>query len=417
MSLSSVNTNQRFTLIILAAAAILMVTMGMRMALGLFVQPIHQQTALSITSISFAMAVTQLMWGVSQPITGALADRYSAWPVLLWGTLLLAAGFALAPLFPSTLGLTFTMGIMIAFGAGAGSFSILISQVSNKLPAKMRGFASGIVNAGGSFGQFLFAPLVQGLIIIPAFGWQGAMYALAIISLICLPIARWLSRGDNVSNNASNNSALNNAQSAVSKPEQSLKQAVLASFKDRSYILLHLGFFTCGFHIAFLVTHLPTEVALSKLSADVASWSLAIIGLSNVVGSLVVGWLVGHYRSKYILFWMYASRALLIGIYLMMPSSPMTFYLFAVGLGLTWLATVPPTAATVGKLFGVRYLATLFGLTLLSHQVGGFFGAYLGGLAITAYGDYSWMWYADMILAALAAVLNLPIREEKMARA
>ncbi|TNH07146.1 MFS transporter [Testudinibacter sp. TR-2022] len=408
MNFSPTSHSPRFTLIILAAASILMITMGMRMALGLFVQPIHQETALSITSISFAMAVTQLMWGVAQPVTGALADRYSAWPVLLWGTLLLAAGFALTPLFPSTLGLTFTMGIMLAFGAGAGSFSILISQVSNKLPQKIRGLASGIVNAGGSFGQFLFAPLVQGLIIIPAFGWQGAMYTLAIISLICLPIARWLSRDD---------TTIKNTPSAVSTPEQSLKQAVLASFKDRSYILLHLGFFTCGFHIAFLVTHLPTEVSLSKLSADVASWSLAIIGLSNVVGSLVVGWLVGHYRSKYILFWMYASRAALIGIYLIAPSSPMTFYLFAIGLGLTWLATVPPTAATVGKLFGVRYLATLFGLTLLSHQVGGFFGAYLGGLAITIYGDYSWMWYADMILAALAAVLNLPIREEKMVRA
>ncbi|MGR3806561.1 MFS transporter [Pasteurella testudinis] len=396
-----------FALIILAAAAILMITMGMRMALGLFVQPIHQDTALSITAISFAMAITQLMWGVAQPITGALADRYSAWPVMLWGTLLLAAGFALIPLFPSAFGLTLNMGVLVAFGAGAGSFSILISQVSNKLPQKMRGLASGIVNAGGSFGQFLFAPLVQGLIMLPMLGWRGAMYALAIISLLVLPIARWLSRGDQPPKTI---------PSAVGQTQQSLKQAVLASFKDRSYILLHLGFFTCGFHIAFLVTHLPTEVSLSKLSADVASWSLAIIGISNVVGSLVVGWLVGHYRSKYILFWMYASRAVLIGIYLLMPSSPMTFYLFAVGLGLTWLATVPPTAATVGKLFGVRYLATLFGLTLLSHQVGGFFGAYLGGLAITAYGDYSWMWYADMILAALAAVLNLPIREEKIVR-
>ncbi|SMB84594.1 Predicted arabinose efflux permease, MFS family [Pasteurella testudinis DSM 23072] len=398
---------RRFALIILAAAAILMITMGMRMALGLFVQPIHQDTALSITAISFAMAITQLMWGVAQPITGALADRYSAWPVMLWGTLLLAAGFALIPLFPSAFGLTLNMGVLVAFGAGAGSFSILISQVSNKLPQKMRGLASGIVNAGGSFGQFLFAPLVQGLIMLPMLGWRGAMYALAIISLLVLPIARWLSRGDQPPKTV---------PSTVGQTQQSLKQAVLASFKDRSYILLHLGFFTCGFHIAFLVTHLPTEVSLSKLSADVASWSLAIIGISNVVGSLVVGWLVGHYRSKYILFWMYASRAVLIGIYLLMPSSPMTFYLFAVGLGLTWLATVPPTAATVGKLFGVRYLATLFGLTLLSHQVGGFFGAYLGGLAITQLGDYSWMWYADMILAALAAVLNLPIREEKIVR-
>ena len=156
------------------------------------------------------------------------------------------------------------------------------------------------------------------------------------------------------------------------------------------------------------------EVTLAGLKSNVASWSLALIGLSNVIGSLFVGWCVGHYRSKYILFWMYLSRTLLIGVYLMMPQSPLTFYIFAVGLGLTWLATVPPTAAAVGKLFGVRYLATLFGLVLLTHQVGGFLGAYLGGLAIERFGNYEWMWYADMFLAFLAAVLNLPIREEKI---
>ena len=396
-------------LIVLAAAAVLMITMGMRMSLGLFVQPLVRDTTLSMTAISFAMAMTQLIWGVSQPVTGALADRYGAWPVLWTGTLLLALGCALVPLMPTTWGLTLTMGVMIAFGAGAGSFSILISQVANKLPARMHGTASGVVNAGGSFGQFVFAPLVQGLIFLPMVGWKGALYALAAISLLVLPIARWLTRGDAKPQSA--------AAQTTAVPEQTLRQAVKQSFGDRSYILLHLGFFTCGFHIAFLVTHLPTEVAICGLPPSVASWSLALIGISNVIGSLVVGWSVGRWRSKYILFWMYASRVLLIAVYLLSPRTDVTFYLFAIGLGLTWLATVPPTAAIVGKLFGVRYLATLFGLTLLSHQIGGFFGAYLGGWAITAFGDYGWMWYADMALAAAAAVLNLPIREEKVGRA
>lgn len=395
-------------LLVLAAASVLMITMGIRMSLGLFVQPMVRDTALSITGISFAMAVTQLMWGVSQPLTGALADRFGAWPVIFWGTLLLAAGCALVPWLPTTWGLTLTVGVMIAFGAGAGSFSILMSQVANKVPPQMRGTASGIVNAGGSFGQFLFAPIVQGLIFLPAAGWRGAMYALAAVSLLVIPVSRWLTRGDA-------EAAVQTASAANSG--QTLKQALAQSFKDRSYILLHLGFFTCGFHIAFLVTHLPSEVALCGLPPAVASWSLAIIGLANVVGSLMVGWAVGRWRSKYLLFWMYASRALLIAAYLAMPRTDVTFYLFAAGLGLTWLATVPPTAAIVGKLFGVRYLATLFGLTLLSHQIGGFFGAYLGGWAITAFGDYGWMWYADMALAAAAALLNLPIRESKVQRA
>jgi predicted MFS family arabinose efflux permease len=183
---------------------------------------------------------------------------------------------------------------------------------------------------------------------------------------------------------------------------------------DRSYLLLNAGFFTCGFHIAFLVTHLPQEVDLCGLPPTVASWSLAIIGLANIVGSLLAGASVSRYRSKSTLAAMYGSRAALIAVYLLAPKTELTFYVFAAGLGLTWLATVPPTAAIVGKLFGIRYLATLFGLTLLSHQIGGFLGAYLGGLAFAQSGDYQWMWYADMALAALAAAVNLPIREAPM---
>jgi MFS family permease len=193
-----------------------------------------------------------------------------------------------------------------------------------------------------------------------------------------------------------------------------LAQAVKDALKDPSYIFLHMGFFTCGFHIAFLITHLPTEVGLCGLPASVASWSLAIIGLTNIVGSIMAGSFVGKYRSKVVLSLMYASRSVLIAVYVLAPKTDLTFYLFAAGLGLTWLATVPPTATLVGKLFGVRYLGTLFGLTLLSHQIGGFLGAYLGGLAIIEFGDYQWMWYADIVLSLFAALINLPIKELKM---
>ena len=206
------------------------------------------------------------------------------------------------------------------------------------------------------------------------------------------------------------------AAHAASAPDGGLRRAVREALHDRSYLLLHAGFFTCGFHIAFLVTHLPGEVDLCGLSASVASWSLALIGLANIAGSLIAGQWVNRYRSKYILFWMYLSRTVLILIYLAAPKTAMTFYIFAIGLGLTWLATVPPTAGVVGKLFGVRYLATLFGLTLLTHQIGAFFGAYLGGIAVDQTGSYLWMWYADALLALAAALVNLPIREPKIER-
>jgi predicted MFS family arabinose efflux permease len=273
---------------------------------------------------------------------------------------------------------------------------VLIGAAAQRMPGEHRGNAAGIINAGGSFGQFVFAPLSQKL--IQAFGWMGAMWGLALITLAALPLARFAAPKD--------------ARPHHAAPDGSaLWPTVRGAMADRSYLLLHAGFFTCGFHIAFLVTHLPGEVNLCGLPPSVASWSLAIIGLANIAGSLYVGAQIARYRSKMILAVMYFSRAVLIGAYLLAPKTDWTFYVFAAGLGFTWLATVPPTAAIVGKLFGVRYLGTLFGLTLLSHQIGGFLGAYLGGLAFDAFGDFQWMWYADMALAAAAAFINLPIKE------
>ena len=383
----------------LSAAGILLVTMGARQSLGLFLAPLAASTGLGIASISLAMAVGQFMWGAVQPIAGALADRYGPRRVLQGGLVLLALGSALTPLMGSTWGLTLSLGLLSAIGSGAGSFSVLIGAATTRLPIEARGAASGIINAGGSLGQFTFAPILQKLIQVT--GWMGAMWSLAAVTLLALPLVRVVSQ------------PLNPAQhvhQAVSAGP-GLRRSVIDALADRSYLLLHAGFFTCGFHIAFLVTHLPGEVGLCGLPPVVASWSLAIIGLANLFGSLYAGACVARYRSKYILFWMYGSRAVMIALYLAAPRNDLTFYLFAAGLGFTWLATVPPTAAIVSKLFGVRYLGTLFGLTLLSHQMGGFLGAWLGGLSITRFGDYSWMWYADMVLAALAALVNLPIRE------
>lgn len=378
-----------------------MVTMGIRQSFGLFVGPVNTTTGMGIVSISFALAIAQFVWGAIQPIAGAVADRYGSRTILTAGLVLLATGCAATPFMHDGLGLVVTLGILTAVGSGASSFSILIGATSQRLPLEARGSASGVINAGGSFGQFVFAPIVQKL--IQTIGWMGAIWALAVAALAALPLIGKLTHAEP-------------AKHAHPDGDMTLAQALREALKDPSYLLLNAGFFTCGFHIAFLVTHLPGEVGLCGLPPSVASWTLAIIGLANIFGSLYAGACVSRYRSKYVLAAMYASRALLIIWYLMMPRTEWTFYVFAAGLGFTWLATVPPTAAIVGKLFGTRYLATLFGLTLLSHQIGGFFGAWLGGLTISQFGDFSWMWYADMILATLAALVNLPIKEAPVAR-
>jgi predicted MFS family arabinose efflux permease len=233
---------------------------------------------------------------------------------------------------------------------------------------------------------------------------MGAMDTLAVIWLAALPLAGKVAGGGKIS------------KPVVELSPVSLRQTVKDALHDRDYLLLNLGFFTCGFHIAFLTTHLPTEIGLCGLPPTVASTSLALIGGANIFGSIWVGHLVGRYRSKMILALMYASRAVLIGWYLMMPHTTAVFYVFAIGLGLTWLATVPPTACIVGKLFNVRFLGTLFGLTLFTHQIGGFLGAWLGGLALDAFNSYDPMWWADIALALLAAAINLPIREARVRR-
>ena len=382
--------------ITLAAAGILMITAGIRMTNGLFLSPINSSTGLGIVSLSLAMAIGQFVWGAVQPLAGALADRHGARPVLLGGVSLMVVATASIPFMTSAFGISVMLGVLSAAGAGAASFSVLMGAVAQRMPAESRGEASGVINAGSSLGQFVFAPVAQKL--IQLMGWMGAMWTLAALTLLALPLVHKVT-------------ANTKAAQANTEPDLGLRQTLRDAFKNPSYGLIHAGFFTCGFHIAFLVTHLPGEVDLCGLPPEVASWSLAIIGLANIAGSLLVGSAVSQYRSKMILALMYASRAALLLWYLWMPKTDLTFYLFAAGLGLTWLATVPPTAALVGKLFGIRYMGTLFGMTLLSHQIGGFLGAWLGGLAITHQGDYAWMWYADIALAVAAALLNLPIKE------
>ena len=384
-----------FWSIALASAALMAITTGVRLSLGLFLRPLAA-SGFSIASVSLVLAVGQFCWGAVQPLFGLLASRIGAWPVIVLGALLLTLGLALAPLCHSAAGLLLTLGVLSACGAGAGSFAILIGAAAQRLPAARRGLAAGVINAGGSCGQMVFAPLSQAL--ISTWGWAVALWTLAAAGLATLLLGRMaVGRA--------------RAASAGTREPSSAGHALHAALQNRSYLCLHAGFFTCGLHIAFLVTHLPSEIALCGLPVASAGAAIGLIGLCNIGGSLAVGGLGGRFRLKTLLTALYLVRALAILLYLGAPKTLATLYAFSAVLGLTWLATVPPTAGLVAKLFGVRHLATLFGLTLLSHQTGAFFGAWLGGLVLSRTGSYQWMWYLDAGLALLAAALNLPIRE------
>jgi predicted MFS family arabinose efflux permease len=402
---TSAAAHRKTWLFMVIAASILMITMGARQSMGLFVSPLNSATGLGIASISLAMAIGQFVWGASQPVFGAIADRWGPGRVIVGGAVLLALGSVLTTFVHDQWMLVLTVGVLSAAGAGAGSFSILIGATAKHLPPERRAFASGFINAGGSFGQFVFAPLNR--VMIDTFSWMHAMWMMAAAALLTAPLAYWL-RGEKKPAAA--------AGAPAPAADIGLRAQLRIAVRDRSYWCLHAGFFTCGFHIAFLVTHLPGEVDLCGLSASVASTSLAIIGLANIAGSLTAGYLGNRYRMKWLLFWMYFTRAVAVLVYMAAPKDAWTFYIFAAVLGATWLATVPPTAGITAKLFGTRYLATLFGFTLLSHQVGGFFGAWLGGIAVTQTGSYVWMWWADAALALAAALVNLPIREAPVRR-
>jgi MFS family permease len=394
--------------LVITACTILLITMGARQTIGLFIAPLDATTGLGIVSISLAVAIGQFVWGLGQPVFGAFADRFGPGRVIAFGGVMLAAGMAMTPFVRSEWALIAVLGIVSAFGAGAGSLSILIGSVMQRLPGERRSSAAGIINAGGSLGQFVFAPIVQAVIL--GFGWVAAMLGVAAATLLTLPLAFAMRRRNTPATRAA-------AAAMPAEPGMTLRQQLKIAAAEPSYWLLHLGFFTCGFHVAFLVTHLPGEVRLCGLSPQIGANSLAIIGLANVAGSLGVGWLGTRYRLKHLLFWVYMIRALSILVFMAAPKTATTFYVFALALGVSWLATLPPTAGIVGKLFGTRYIATLIGLTLFTHQLGAFYGAWFGGLAVAHFGNYDWMWYADAALATFAALINLPIREAPVIRA
>ena len=389
-------------IVLLASAGVFALTMGTRQTMGLFLGSLNTATGLGLGQISLAFAFGQLWWGLTQPFAGAMADKVGAGRVLLAGVLLVALGTFITPLMTSTAGLIFAIGVLAAGGAGMAGPAVLMSATSRLIAADKRGIATGIVNAGGSFGQFVMAPIAGALML--GFGWAGAMQILGLIVPLAVPAA-FVLKGNALQ-----------AAPAGAKPVGT-RAAIGEALRNRNFLLLGAGFFVCGFHVAFLATHLPGVIALCGLPVQFGAWSLALLGLFNIVGSVAMGWAIGRWRMKSLLALVYAVRALAVLLFLLAPKTGTTVLVFAAVMGLTFLSTVPPTAGLVAKFFGLGNMATLFGIVMLSHQVGGFLGAWLGGRVFEATGSYDWVWYIDIVLAVGAALVNLPIREARVVRA
>lgn len=393
-------------LVLLAAAGAFALTMGTRQTMGLFLSALNTSTGLGVGNISLAFALGQLWWGLTQPFAGAVADRVGTGRVIFAGVLLVALGTFITPWMTSTAGLVLAVGVLAAGGAGMAGPSVLMAASARLVPPSRRGLATGVVNAGGSFGQFAMAPIAIGL--MASVGWASAMQWLGVLVLLALPAVSVL-KGN------SNALAAQTAAATGVKP-LSARQALKQALATPSYRYLALGFMVCGFHVAFLATHLPGVIAACGLPPEVGGWALAVIGLFNIVGSLVMGWAVSRWRMKSLLSLLYATRGVAVLVFLLAPKTPAVVLLFAAVMGVTFLSTVPPTAGLVAKMFGTANMAMLFGMVMLAHQIGGFFGAYLGGSVFQATGSYDGVWYIDIALAAAAALVHLPIREARLPR-
>ncbi len=393
-----------FWLVLLCAGGIFALITGARLSMGLFLGPINSSTGLGLASISLAFAFGQLWWGLTQPFAGMVADRIGPGRVLALGAVLVAVGTALVPYMQSTAGLTLAIGVLAAGGAGMAGPAVLMAAATRLVAPARRAMATGIVNAGGSFGQFMFVPLAQA--ISSASSWVVALQSLAVLTLLAMPAA-YVLRGH----------AGAVAGTAPGVKRETTREALRRAWPDPSYRLLATGFFVCGFHVAFLAVHLPGVVASCGLSPEVGAWALGVLGLFNIAGSLGIGWAMGFQGGRWplrkLLAMIYLLRGLAVLAFMLAPKTPTVMLAFAAVMGLTYLSTVPPTAALVVKFFGPAHMATLFGVVMVSHQMGGFFGAWLGGTVFEANASYDWMWIIDILLAFGAALVHLPIREAR----
>jgi MFS family permease len=388
--------------IIICGCAIALLSFGPRSSLGFFIQPMGREFGWGRDIFGLALALQNLLWGLGQPIAGAIADRFGISRVMVVGTLLYAGGLLLMRYGTTPSSLDLGAGVMIGFGLSGCSFNLVLSAFSKLLPPEKRGIALGAGTAAGSFGQFLFAPF--GVAMIDNFGWQAALTVFAFLMLLIVPLSLALSTPP---------AAPANVPAA---DQQSFKTALAEAFGHRSYVLLVLGFFTCGFQLAFITVHLPAYLSDRGISAQTGGWVVAAIGLFNIIGSLSVGWLQNRFPKRYILSTIYFARAMSIVAFISFPITGFSAIVFGAATGLTWLSTVPPTSALVALMFGTRWFATLYGFAFVSHQVGGFLGVWLGGVVFEQVGSYTPLWWLSVLFGVLSALINLPIVEQPVAR-
>jgi MFS family permease len=409
------------TLVVAAGCIIAMLTFGPRSAMGFFQQPIISAHGWGRDTFSMAIAIQNLLWGMGQPFMGAIADRFGTLKVLWVGVALYAAGLYCMTISTDVLTLNLSAGVLIGFGLAGSSFNLVLAAFGKLLPPEKRPMAFGFGTAAGSFGQFLFSPLGVGL--IRDYGWQNALTIFAGLMLIAIPLALA------VATRPVQTAAAESNASAAEK--QSVAQALAEAFKHKSYVFLVLGFFTCGFQLAFITIHLPSYFKDVGMPASAGAITMALVGLFNMIGSLTAGWASTRMPKRWILAFIYFGRAVVTVAFL--ASIPyvgvplnilgietsvgiISAMLFGAFTGLLWLSTVPPTAALVTVMFGPRYLAMLYGFAFFSHQVGGFLGVWLGGVLFERTGSYTVVWWLSIGLGVASALINLPIVEKPAPR-
>jgi predicted MFS family arabinose efflux permease len=389
-------------LVIACGCLVALISFGPRSAMGLFFQPMTDARDWSRELFALALAIQNLMWGLGQPVAGMVADRFGTWKAMSLGAVLYAAGLLLMIDAQSAMALHLSAGVLIGLGIAFSSFSLVLAAFGRTVSPAQRSLAFGIGTASGSLGQFLFAPL--GAALIENIGWQDTLIVFTgLIALV--PLLAIALRGKSESPRESNPAN-----------DQKLTAAMAEAFGTRGFILLTLGFFVCGFHVAFITVHLPPFIADVGLDPRWGGWAIAIIGLCNVVGSLVSGYIGGRYSKPIFLSLIYFSRAVVILVFIMLPITPASVLIFSGFMGLLWLSTVPPTSGLVAVMFGPRYMATLFGFVFLSHQIGAFLGVWLGGYLYDRYGSYDAIWWCGIALGLFAAIIHWPIQEKPVER-
>ncbi|CAM8625892.1 AraJ Arabinose efflux permease [Burkholderiales bacterium] len=415
----SSNMTRPLWLLLICGCLIGLLAFGIRSSFGLFVDPVSKPDlpgsfGFGREAFAFALALQNLAWGIGQPIAGALADRYGPWRVLAGGGVLFAVGLVLMTVSSDVTSFSLSTGILIGLGMSGAGHNIVLAAFGQLMPPERRAWAMGLCIATASLGQFLVVPLGQGF--IEAYGWSTAVLIMAVAMATTPALALALrAKKKKVAQVAAGEGTPSNAPSSppttTTSTAHSLRDAITQAFGHNSYWLLMAGFFVCGFHVAFVSVHLPPYLNDMGLSAQVASWSLALIGLFNVVGGYASGSLSTRISRRMLLVWIYLSRAVLFSLFLLLPISTTSALLFGAGMGLLWLSTVTPTVQLVGVMFGNRYLSTLFGFVFLSHQVGAFVGVWLGGVLYTATGSYNIVWWVSVALSLAAALVHLPIAE------